>query len=844
MHGLSGLAHSSSRRVNFEQSLRTRNGEGPIYDLSRRGQEAGHPPCDRRTRRGVVAGEVMRMNSRVIRVAAVLLLAATAVPGVVGAENWPAWRGPTGDGVSAETNLPVEWDTERNIAWKLAMPAWSGSTPIVWGDRIFLNVAVDEDNIELWRLDRDTGEPLWKRHLSDGNRRLRKQNLSSPSPVTDGERVWVMTGTGILKAFDVDGTELWMRDIPASYGPFGLNWGYASSPLLHGDALYVQVLHGMRTDDPSYVLRIDRGTGETVWRVERPTEAVRESPDSYTTPALLEYDGGTEIVITGGDAVTGHDPETGRELWRADGLNPTRQRDYRIVASPFVRDGLIYAPTRVRPLLALRPGGRGDVLDTHVVWSTDDGPDVPTPVTDGEYFYVVNDRGIVFVSDAKTGEPVYGPERIRRGTYSASPVLADGRIYVTNEDGVTTVLRAGPEFEILAENDLDDYCLSSPAISEGQIFIRTTGHLYAIGERRRPAAAGGTARAVVGAVEALYDLLDEAQRAAVGHDLDASVRRNWSNLPADVLDFDRNGIRLGDLTDEQRAAVFDVLRASLSAEGFDRVSQIVRADEMLARPSHLTGRFFGWTEDNYWFAVFGTPSASEVWAWQFGGHHLAVNVTVHGERMFLTPTFLGVEPATYEDAGASYAPMRAERDRGLALLMALDPAHRAVTTVADRPREVYAGAGRDDVLPPLEGSRAGEWSPEQQQRLLEIAAGWVGLLPAEAAEARLDEIAADLDATRFAWHGPTDGSGAVYYRIQGPRLLIEFSTQGDLGDTAGHYHSIYRDPTNEYGGAPMQLPERSRSTTLGVGVVAVVAAGVVVLAFFRYRRRRLPMRRT
>ena len=384
----------------------------------------------------------MRTNPLVTCVAAVVLAAGTLVSGVARAENWPAWRGPTGDGVSTETGLPIDWDTERNIAWKAAMPAWSGSTPIVWGDRIFLNVAVDDDDIELWSLDRDTGEALWKRHLSDGNRRLRKQNLSSPSPVTDGERVWVMTGTGILKAFDFDGNELWTRDIPASYGPFGLNWGYASSPLLDGDGLYVQVLHGMRTDDPSYVLRIDTDSGETVWRVERPTEAIRESPDSYTTPALLEYDGGREIVITGGDAVTGHDPETGRELWRADGLNPTRQRDYRIVASPFVRDGLIYAPTRVRPLLALRPGGRGDVLDSHVVWSTDNGPDVPTPVTDGEFFYVVNDRGIVFVSDAKTGEPVYGPERIRRGTYSASPVLADGRIYVTNEDGVTTVLRA------------------------------------------------------------------------------------------------------------------------------------------------------------------------------------------------------------------------------------------------------------------------------------------------------------------------------------------------------------------------------------------------------------------
>ena len=403
---------------------------------------------------------------------------------VVFAENWPNWRGPTRDGISAETNLPVEWDTEQNIAWKRAMPAWSGSTPVIWNELIFINVAVDDDNLELWCLDRNTGETQWARPLSDGNRRLRKQNMSSPSPVTDGERVWVMTGTGIIKAFDLEGDELWTRNIPESYGAFGLNWGYASSPLLHGDALYVQVLHGMRTDDPSYVLRLNAETGETVWRVERPTEAVRESPDSYTTPALLEYDGTTEIVITGGDAVTGHALDTGRELWRADGLNPTRNRSYRIIASPVGHDGLIYAPTRVKPLLALRPGGRGDVLDTNVVWATDNGPDVPTPVTDGELFYVVNDSGIVFVSDAKTGDPVYGPVRIQTGTYSASPVLADGKIYITNEGGMTTVFKTGPTFEVLAENDFDDYCLSSPAISDGQIFIRTTGHLYAIGERR------------------------------------------------------------------------------------------------------------------------------------------------------------------------------------------------------------------------------------------------------------------------------------------------------------------------------------------------------------------------
>ena len=312
--------------------------------------------------------------------------------------------------------------------------------------------------------------------------------MSSPSPVTDGQYVWVMTGTGILRACNFDGDEIWTRDIQADYGPFGLNWGYASSPLLDGNALYVQVLHGMKTDDPSYVLRIDAANGETVWRQERPTEALRESPDSYTTPALLTYDGTTEIVITGGDAVTGHDPESGQELWRADGLNPTRNGAYRIVASPVIEAGLIIAPTRVRPLLVLEAGGRGDVLASHVVWEAEDGPDVPTPVSDGDYLYIVNDQGIVYVHELRTGALVYGRQRLRPGTYSASPVIADGRIYVTNESGLTSVFSTGPEFQLLAENDLDDYTLSSPALSDGQIFIRTTEYLYAIGERRRGSA--------------------------------------------------------------------------------------------------------------------------------------------------------------------------------------------------------------------------------------------------------------------------------------------------------------------------------------------------------------------
>ena len=420
------------------------------------------------------------------------LLAAGVFGGVaivtVSAENWPAWRGPAMNGISTEAGLPIKWSTEENIAWKLPMPGRSGSTPIIWNEHIFLNIGTADGSgdLELWALNRADGKVMWKGPIAGGNHLERKQNMSSPSPVTDGQTVWVMTGVGMLKAFDFKGKELWARDIQKDYGAFGLNWGYASSPLLHGGDLFVQVLHGMKTDDPSYILRIDGKTGKTEWRVERPTNAIRESPDSYTTPALLQQGKTTEIVITGGDVVTGHDPASGKELWRMDGLNPKNNPFNRIIASPLVVGDIIIAPTRERPMLAIKAGGRGDVTNTHKLWSFDNGPDVPTPVSDGKLLYSVTDKGVAYALDVRTGNLVYGPERLKTDNYSASPVLAEGKIYITSEnEGMTSVYRSGPKFELLSENPLNDYCLSSPAISEGQIFLRTTGHLWAIGQRRK-----------------------------------------------------------------------------------------------------------------------------------------------------------------------------------------------------------------------------------------------------------------------------------------------------------------------------------------------------------------------
>ncbi len=429
-------------------------------------------------------------------------------------ENWPHWRGPSHNGVSQSTNLPERWGPSENIVWKAPLPSWSGGTPIVWGDRIFVTSASKAENIEqapppeqrqpqrrgrrggfrqrrhpggedllLLCLSKKDGSLLWERELDDGNKLSNKHNDSTPSPVTDGEHVWVVTGTGSVTALDMEGNKVWERNLQDEYGTFGLGWGYASSPLLYDGRIIIEVLHGRRTDDPSYIVSLNAKTGAEQWRQERSTDAFDESPDAYTTPAVLRHEGETQIVISGGDYVTGHNPKTGAEVWRAAGLNPRQLGNYRVVASPVVYDGMIYVPTRRRPLLALRAGGSGDITTSHLVWKWDEayGPDVPTPITDGAYFYMVEDRGKIMCLNAKTGEAIWGPESTADGIVSASPILADGKIYITNEQGVTSVVAAGSEFKLLATNELDGtYTLSSPVVSGSQLFIRTSTHLYCV----------------------------------------------------------------------------------------------------------------------------------------------------------------------------------------------------------------------------------------------------------------------------------------------------------------------------------------------------------------------------
>ena len=458
------------------------------------------------------ASKTLKPNRTLCLIFAVAVALAVPLTAEGPADYWPQWRGPNGVGSSSTAkDLPVSWSATDNVAWRVKLPSWSAATPIIWGDYVFITSAEEgfdealrfgsrggpggpgggrfrqnarpESNehtkLFLLALNRKDGSVLWRRETADNNRIYRKQNMASPSPVTDGKHVWVMTGVGVLTSFDFKGNQQWRRDMQKDYGKFGLNWGYASSPKLHEGRLYVQVLHGMRTDDPSYVLAIDAATGKTLWKVDRPTDAPHESPDNYATPILVPVEDKLQLVVSGGDYVTGHDLDSGKELWRLGGFNPSQNRANRTISSSVAVDDLVFTSSRSgRPFIGFRAGGSGDITGKNEVWTNNLGADVPTPTTDGKTLYIVNDRGIVVSLDPKSGETLWERQRIEPGTYSSSPLLADGKIYATNEDGATTVLKADGEFEILAVNKLNEYTLASPVAVGNQIFLRTMEHLY------------------------------------------------------------------------------------------------------------------------------------------------------------------------------------------------------------------------------------------------------------------------------------------------------------------------------------------------------------------------------
>ncbi len=426
------------------------------------------------------------------------------VVAVLGADDWPHWRGPSASGVSTERGLPERWSQTENVAWKAPLGGQGVSSPVVWGDLVFATSQTGSGTVRPGPRLVQGGNPLeaGERPLGDGptsgdgkvtflvnafnriNGRPawqfalpaeqplpavhEKHNLASPSPVTDGERVYAWFATGQIAAVNLNGKLAWQKHLGADYSPFEINWGHGSSPVVYKDYLILLCYH----ERASYLLALDAKSGAVRWK----SDAAR-GVTSYSTPLVVETGGKAEIVVNSSVGVSGHDLATGERLWHIEEANRFP------IPMPLFYEGIIYTSRGYRssPFMAIRPGGKGDVAASHVKWkASSGGPYISSLVYYDGLIYMVGDVGVLTVADAATGERVY-QERIG-GVYTASPVAGDGKIYLVSEDGETTVVAAGRTPRILARNRLDARQLASPAIAGGRLFIRADEALFAIGK--------------------------------------------------------------------------------------------------------------------------------------------------------------------------------------------------------------------------------------------------------------------------------------------------------------------------------------------------------------------------
>lgn len=412
------------------------------------------------------------------------------VAGLVRAENWPGWRGPSGDGVSAGKGIPTKWSSTENIAWRIAVPGEGHSSPIVWGDKVFLTSSLTEKNKRiLLCIDRLSGQTVWQRDVvqSPPETIHRLNSRASGTPATDGKQVYVTfmraegdkviapnvgserlitPGKIIVAAYDLDGNEKWKTNV----GDFVSAHGFNTCPVLFEDSVILNGDH----DGDAYLVALDRQSGRERWRTRRENKT-----RSYVTPIIREIDGITQMILSGSLCVASYDPRNGKRHWIVDG--PTEQ----FVAS-MVYDGKYVFATGGYPerhILAIRPGGKGNVTDTHIAWRTTRGAAyVPSPIISGRYLLMVADSGIASCFEARTGKR-HWMERLPGG-HSPSPVSADGLVYFVSDRGVTTVIRPSETFAVIAKNELGEPVSASPAISQGQIFLRTHQHLYCIGSKK------------------------------------------------------------------------------------------------------------------------------------------------------------------------------------------------------------------------------------------------------------------------------------------------------------------------------------------------------------------------
>jgi len=414
-------------------------------------------------------------------------------PLTVGAgSNWPQWRGPEFNGAAPSvTGLPITF-SKNEATWATPLPGHAGSSPIVWGDRIFLTTPDESRNLNLLCLDAKTGKILWSKTVAIGDKEVGKNNMAAPSPVTDGKRVIALFGTGDLAAFDFEGNELWKRPLYKDYGRFAIMWIYGASPLLLEDQLIIPVLQReeMQADYPlsdgssardSFLLSLDPATGKTLWKISRVTDSTKESRESYATPVPHQGPQGREILVVGGDHISGHNPKDGSERWRAR-LYDRRDDWYRIVTSPVSGTGLVYASgPKGQPVVAFKDDGQGDVTGTHKAWEFTEAPtDWATPLLyDGKLFVLDGGKRILSRIDPKTGAKVWSGRLDVPDTIWSSPTGADGKIYLLSESGTVLVVSAGDEFKVLNRVTLEESPSRSSVVPlDGAILVRTGNHLY------------------------------------------------------------------------------------------------------------------------------------------------------------------------------------------------------------------------------------------------------------------------------------------------------------------------------------------------------------------------------
>ena len=425
-----------------------------------------------------------------------LFLVPTLCLNAVG-EDWPQWRGSRGDGISSETQLPTSWSKTENILWRTPMPGQGGATPCIWGDRIFVTSSEGDDLVVLC-VNTANGEIQWKQKAGTGNQDARagEGNSASPSPSTDGQHVWAFFGTGVLACYTVDGKEVWKSDVGQRFGKLDIQFGMTSTPVLDGDALYVQLIHGrMKMDDTTRtgkVVKLNKKTGETIWEMDRVTDAKFECKHSYASPFIYDDGASRFLVVHGADCITGHDLSSGKEVWRFGQLNgPTainpKQNDptFRFVASPCVdpKSKTIIVPTaKEGPVIALKAAmlqGDCSTKTDVVAWNSPRTPDVSIPVVLDGLVYLLNKDGKLQCLELATGKEVY-LERTYTGQHRSSPLAAGGLLYFGSNDGHVSIVRTGKKFELVNTIMMGEAITASPIASNGTLFIRSYEALYAI----------------------------------------------------------------------------------------------------------------------------------------------------------------------------------------------------------------------------------------------------------------------------------------------------------------------------------------------------------------------------